>query len=214
MSELYKRKKARCKVILAIDPGKINFAFSILSKNKGLIKTGMFKHTIKDFSLKNPLNKQINSFIKECIKNFNKYPIKYVIAERYQIRGKFGGTQGASCESINLMLGIVAYLFRKRSKVYYITPALWKNYMYKTYDFPNKTSLTEVFGFYGLSKNFSTVPILEHQFDAVGIGVWAANKFWEKDLYRKCKKRLIQLWKRGKPTSALALKSYNKVKIK
>ena len=200
-------------MILALDPGKTHFAYAILSK-KGLVKTGMFKNTIKDLSLNDSLNKQIIRFINECKNYTNKYPIKYVVAERYQIRGKFGGTQGASCEVINLMLGIIAYLFRKRSNVYCITPALWKNYMYKTYDFPNKTSLTEVFGFYGLSKNFSTVPILEHQFDAVGIGVWAANKFWEVDLYRKCKKRLIQLWKRGKPTSALALKSYNKVKIK
>lgn len=199
-------------MILALDPGKTHFAYAILSK-KGLVKTGMIHNVIDTFSEDN-LTLQVIRFIREIKRLFFKYPIDIVVAERYQVRGKFGGMMGASCEYISYQLGIIGCLFKKKAKLYSITPALWKNYMYKTYDFPNKTSLTEVFGFYGLSKNFSTVPILEHQFDAVGIGVWAANKFWEVDLYRKCKKRLIQLWKRGKPTSALALKSYNKVKIK
>lgn len=200
-------------MILAFDPGKTHFAYAILSKKKGLIKTGMIHNVINDFS-KDNLTPQVIRFVREIRKVFFKYPIKIVIAERYQVRGKFGGMMGAVCEYLNYQLGIIGSLFRKRAKLYLITPALWKNYMYRTYDFPNKSSLTEVFGFHGLSKNFSTVPILEHQFDAVGIGVWGANKFWKVDLYKKCKKGLRKIWKKGKPTSKVALKSYNKVKIK
>jgi hypothetical protein len=200
-------------MILAIDPGKTHFAYAIISKKKGIVKTGMIRNVIDDFS-KDNLTLQVVRFVRELKRLFIKYPITIIVSERYQVRGRFGGMMGASCEYISYMAGIIGCLFRKRSRIYCITPALWKNYMYKTYDYPTKSSLTEVFGFYGLSKNFSTVPILEHQFDAVGIGVWAANKFWSLDLYKKCKKRLIKLWKKGKPTSKIALKSYNKVKLK
>lgn len=200
-------------MILALDPGKTHFAYAIISKKKGLVKTGMINNVIDDFS-KDNLTLQVIRFIRELRRLFFNYPITIVVAERYQVRGKFGGMMGAVAEYLNFMLGIVGALFRKRAKLYLITPALWKNYMYRTYDFPNKSPLTEVFGFYGLSKNFSTVPILEHQFDAVGIGVWAAKKFWDKDIHGKCKKRLRKLWKKGKPTSKVALKSYNKVKLK
>lgn len=200
-------------MILAIDPGKINFAYTILSKKKGIVKTGMIHHTITDFS-KDNLPLQVLRFSREVSKVIDKYPIKIIVAERYQVRGRFGGMMGAVAEYLNFMLGIISDMYKEKVKMYMITPALWKNYMYKTYGFPNKSPLTEVFGFYGLSKNFSTVPILEHQFDSVGIGVWASNKFWNKDLYNKCKKRLRKLWKKGKPTSKVALKSYNKVKIR
>ena len=200
-------------MILALDPGKTHFAYTILSKKKGIVKTGMINNVIDDFS-KDNLTLQVIRFIRELKRLFFKYPIDTIVAERYQVRGRFGGMMGASCEYISYQLGIIGCLFKKRAKLYLITPALWKNYMYKTYDYPNKTSLTEVFGFYGLSKNFSTVPILEHQFDSCGIGVWAANKFWNVDLYKKVRKRLIKLWKKGKPTSKQALKSYNKVRIK
>lgn len=200
-------------MILALDPGKTHFAYTILSKKKGIVKTGMIRNVIDTFSEDN-LTLQVLRFIREIKRLFLKYPIKIVVAERYQVRGRFGGMMGASCEYINFQLGLVSYLFRNKAKLYLITPALWKKYMYDKYDFPYKSSLTEVFGFYGLSKNFSTVPILEHQFDAVGIGVWAANKFWNVDLYKKCKKRLRKIWKKGKPTSKVALKSYNKVKVK
>lgn len=199
-------------MILALDPGKTHFAYTIISKKKGIVKTGMIHNVIDDFS-KDNLTLQVIRFVREIKRLFFTYPIKIVVAERYQVRGRFGGMMGASCEYISAMLGIISCLFKKRAKIYFITPALWKNYMYKTYDYPNKTSLTEVFGFYGLSKNFSTVPILEHQFDSCGIGVWAANKFWNVDLYKKVRKRLIKLWKKGKPTSKQALKSYNKVRI-
>ena len=200
-------------MILALDPGKTHFAYTILSKKKGIVKTGMIKNVIDDFS-KDNLTLQVLRFVREIKRLFFTYPINIIVMERYQVRGRFGGMMGASCEYISYMGGIIACLFRKRAKLYMITPALWKNYMYKTYDFPTKSSLTEVFGFYGLSKNFSTVPILEHQFDSCGIGVWAANKFWCIDLYSSCKRRLKKIWKKGKPTSKIALKSYNKVKIK
>ena len=51
-------------MILALDPGKTHFAYAILSKKKGLVKTGMIHNVIDDFS-KDNLTSQVIRFIRE-----------------------------------------------------------------------------------------------------------------------------------------------------
>ena len=50
-------------MILALDPGKTHFAYAILSK-KGLVKTGMIRNVIDDFS-KDNLTLQVVRFVRE-----------------------------------------------------------------------------------------------------------------------------------------------------
>ncbi len=200
-------------MLLSIDPGKTHFAYSIFNNNGKLLKLGMITSTISSFA-KDTFRSNQKNFIKELKDSCSEYTITNIVAERYQVRGgKFASMMGANAEFISFMLGVVSAVFRKKAKTTLISPALWKSYMYRTYDFPKKTDMPTVFGFNGLSKNFTTVPIKEHQFDSTGIGVWWFGSNKGIDIYKKSRATLIKLWRSGKPKSKAALRSYNKVSI-
>ena len=200
-------------MILCLDPGKDNFAFAVVSK-KGLISTGMFSNTINSFKEKEKL-KKVKAFSKEVLAILNKYRITDVIAERYLVRGG-QSKMGASCEFISFMLGYIGRICIKRKiKLHLVTPSVWKQFCIRTFEEKPKAPLTELFGFFGLSKNFSNVPIREHQFDAMGISLYWFNKCGVNvfRLRNKMCKKLMKIWKRNKPLAKRALRSYNKVKV-
>ena len=201
-------------MILCLDPGKDNFAFAIVSK-KGLIDTGMLNHTINSFKEKEKF-KKVKAFSREIVSILDSHKITDVIAERYLVRGG-QSKMGASCEFISFMLGYIERLCVKRKiKLHLVTPSVWKQFCIKTFKEKSKTPLTELFGFFGLSKNFSNVPIREHQFDAMGISLYWFSKS-KVDVFRlrnRICKRLLKTWKRNKPKDKRALRSYDKVSVK
>lgn len=200
--------------LLTLDPGKQFFAYSIFIGNK-LKKTGMLVNKIDSFKEKELTNK-VKLFSDEIESLLNSYPIEQIVAERYLVRsGLLASRTGGNCEFISFMLGVIARICKKRKiQLFLITPAVWKAFCYRQYGFDKKTSLTEVFGFYGLSKNFTTIPIKEHQFDTLGSACYWVWKNEKVDIYKKTKKKIVKLWKKGKPTNKVALKSYNKVVLK
>lgn len=199
-------------MLLACDPGKDHFAYSVVSDKNKLMCTGMLGFTISSFS-EAGINENIKEFSKKIKDIFTKWKIDTVVAERYLVRGS-NSKMGASCEFISFMLGIISDIcLRNKAEIYLITPAVWKGYCYKAYGFPKKTGLPEVFGFLHLSKNLSTIPILEHQFDSAGIALYWIAKTKKEDAYTRIKKKLVYLWNSNKPVSKVHLKSYNKVVI-
>lgn len=201
-------------MILCLDPGKDNFAYAVISK-KRLVDTGMFSNTINSFKEKEK-NKKVKAFNKEIVSLLNSYDITDIIAERYLVRGG-QSKNGASCEFISFSLGYIERLCKERGiKLHLITPSVWKNFCIRKFNEKSKTPLTEIFGFFNLSKNFSNVPIREHQFDAIGMSLYWFDKY-EIDVFklrRKICKRLVEIWERNKPTEKRLLRSYEKVKIK
>ena len=201
-------------MILCLDPGKDNFAYAVVSKKK-LVVTGMFSNTINSFTEKDKHNK-VKAFSKEIVRLLDKYKVTDVVAERYLVRAGQSKT-GASCEFISFSLGYIERLCKERKiELHLITPSVWKQFCIRTFKEKPQTPLTETFGFFNLSKNFSNVPIREHQFDAMGISLYWFSKS-DVDVFKLRKricKKLVKIWRENEPTEKRLLRSYSKVKIK
>lgn len=201
-------------MILCLDPGKDNFAYAVVSKKK-LVATGMFSNTINSFTEKDKHNK-VKAFSKEIVRLLDKYKVTDVVAERYLVRAGQSKT-GASCEFISFSLGYIERLCKERKiELHLITPSVWKQFCIRTFEEKPQTPLTETFGFFNLSKNFSNVPIREHQFDAMGISLYWFSKS-DVDVFKLRKricKKLVKIWRENEPTEKRLLRSYSKVKIK
>ena len=136
--------------VLAFDPGKNDFAFCFLVNNK-IKRVGMFMHTMKDMR-EQYFMFEVRGFIRESerfMKSLGK--LDYIVIEKYMSRPGKGG--GSVSESINVMIGLLAqWKIRFRRSFGYDTQA-------ERYGFP-------------VSKTSNTEPILDHEFDAIGIGQW------------------------------------------
>lgn len=158
------KSTVRC---LAFDPGVNNFACSIL---RGRLKHGklkfridgtcMIKHSIAEPKVY--LRSQATAFKKEFGSILRKYgPFDICIAERFQSRG-FGGN---TIENINMMLGIMATMFKGKD-MRIITAATWKN------AFNRQMDLKEC---YAERKHYDTIKT-DHEFDASMIGVYRMSQ--------------------------------------
>lgn len=121
-------KNGPCRVILSLDPGTSakSFAWAITSKTKKdketLVVSSMLRYPINDLT-ESSLAQQKLLFVKEMksiIKTFNPTDI---VAERYQVRGRF---MGAASEKISFMLGILSTLYPKID-YHLIIASQWKN---------------------------------------------------------------------------------------
>jgi hypothetical protein len=146
--------------ILSLDPGKQNFAFSIVTVDikTGLkfeiIETGMINHTITNVTT--DLKDQAKAFNKEVSAIIRKNKVDALIAERFMVRGRF---MGGSSEHINLMLG---RLLAINVETVYITAAQWKNAFNKVYC---------------LNDFYKEIPLPTHRIDAALIGLYGSHYF-------------------------------------
>jgi len=146
--------------VLSFDPGKINFSFSVSDVHletglKYRIKTtGMIENTVTD--LTGDIESQSRRFKREVQKIIKGYGADVLIAERFQVRGRF---MGGSAELINIMLGIMA---TSRIEKKFITAAQWKNSFNKVYD---------------LKKFYKEIPLVDHRIDAALIGIYGSSFF-------------------------------------
>ena len=152
------------KSLLALDPGKVNFGYSVLDwKDDGTYRVrdcGILKHTITE--LKRGLPKSTRKYGKEVSTLVNKYDIEVIIAERFVSRGLLGSLS----EYVNIMLGITSVYAKKDFLL--IIPATWKNRFNKKYPLKN---------FYRDSVN------TKHSIDATLIGVYYINTLCGKETY-------------------------------
>lgn len=150
--------------ILSGDPGKVNFALSILDvegPKLNFIGTRMFENPVP--TLAGDIAKSIQEFEKELKRLDKAYgPFDAVCFERFQSRGLKGNT----IECISLMLGLIArHYTSKKIPVMLITAAQWKNAFNKELDLK---------GLYASHKMTTKQFKKEiHEFDAALIGVYA-----------------------------------------
>jgi len=168
-------------VVLALDPGKDHFAWSIIDGTGRLLDTGMIRQPVKEFKFMF-FRRHALSYVKEIRELLSRHQYFAVVAERYQIRGM--GSVGEVCEFVNLMLGIVtAEVLRMPSPAPHLDfmPAgVWKNWLSTVMlGDPGLLEKTpDAFGYPFVTKQASTrkvrgvLPIKEHQFDSIGIGLW------------------------------------------
>lgn len=152
-------------VILSMDPGKVNFAWSVIEARRPfsvkLLATGMIHNTVKDLT-KN-LREQVITYSRELQEIIEEYQVNSLIMERFLSRG-MGGT---TIEVVNLMIGaalMTAQRTIKRQKL--ITAAQWKNAF-------NRVASLEKF-YEGASCNV-------HQADSIGIGLYGAASWLDEE---------------------------------
>lgn len=113
-------------IVLSLDPGTSNFAASVLriGEREGKLKVRCIGSTMVPCTIKKPAEagQEHQAFV-QWIRDVSRDhgPFDLVVAERFQSRGHKGNT----IESINMMLGILAYLYKDRLTLY--TASTWKN---------------------------------------------------------------------------------------
>lgn len=198
--------------VLAFDMGKTDMAWSWSYDNK-LIDVGMIHNTVND--LKSGIFlMQVRKFLLE-VKTLIKHaeethgPITDIVAERFTSRGGKGG--GSVGESINTMLGIMAaYCVRNNIYLELVLASTWKMYFKRKY---GKDTQAERYGF-AINKTSKKWPILDHEFDSVGIlqfriettslhgeDVFVKQKPYN-DYMKNFKKTLDMLWKKRESEKA------------
>jgi len=115
--------------IIALDPGKNNFAAAVMEDAK-ILET-CYIEPIK--SLKwDDFNKESEAFRKNYFNFLTKIDPDCVIAERFMARP--GVQQGAVGEYINIMLGVITTINASKGvPTHLVTSAQWKNYINSRY---------------------------------------------------------------------------------
>lgn len=197
--------------MLAMDPGKQYFAWSVVSGNE-VLGSGMLLNPVDTFS-EDELYGKTMLFSNEFVKLVSRFPqITDVVAERFMVRSTM---MGANCEYISYMLGYAFSVCTARGiRLHLVMPSTWKTYVARTFGLDTKLGLPEVFGFTGLSKNFVGIPVMEHQFDSFGIAVWSLSKLYGLDPWRLRRMAfdwLDSAWESGRPDDNVHIKSWLKV---
>jgi hypothetical protein len=117
-------------IILSVDPGKLNFAYSFMTPHGVLIKTGMLRHTMTDLKSVDAANSEIDGFLQE-IKELSKGAKLRLVFERFVPRGSryFGNLIEITCMKIGMMLAVI-----KANNDCITIPILassWKNFLNK-----------------------------------------------------------------------------------
>lgn len=147
--------------ILGIDPGKANFAASVVEVNFELpfnykiIEMVMVDSTIQD--LTGNVIARNEKFKKEIRKVVKRWKIDAIVAERYQNRGRMKGNTG---ELVSVMLGTV--LSMPVEDVTLITASQWKNEFNKHYN---------------LDDFYKEIDLVAHKVDATCIALYGAAQY-------------------------------------
>jgi hypothetical protein len=160
--------------ILALDPGKINFAFAVMEDVK-VLEAGYIK-CIKDLK-RDAFEAESKGFRNRYFTLLAKYEPDVVVAERFMARpGSNGGMVG---EYINIMLGVISTVNSSLNiPTELVTSASWKNYLNSRY------GRVET-----LKEHFPHLSV--HEADSLGIAVYAMEgKLDQKGKLLKRVKRL------------------------
>ena len=111
-------------MILCLDPGSVNFGYSILSMDGKIVDFGMLP------PVTNLKDEQVfNLELRRFIKNLPDYNPEYIVYERFIPRFV---TKGNTSEIINVLLGIIIqHYYRKNTKFISVTAATWKGFFKK-----------------------------------------------------------------------------------
>lgn len=149
--------------ILSGDPGKVNFALSVVDVTDGtltVLGTRMLQNPVR--TLKVDTREQVANFLEEIKEIDRMYgPFDGCAFERFQTRGICGDT----IESISLMLGVLSmWSLDHKIPIRLITASQWKNQINR------KVDLKALYKEHKLTSKKSVKAI--HEFDAMLIGVY------------------------------------------
>jgi hypothetical protein len=161
--------------IIALDPGKDNFAAAVMEDRK-VLET-RYLVPLKSL-LWSDFTGEVKTFRDSYFKFLSEIEPDCVLAERFMARP--GVQRGAVGEYINIMLGIVSVINASKGiPTHLVTSAQWKTYLAKRYG--------EVPRGKGMRKHFPHLSI--HEADALGIAVYAM----EGELGEQLLKRVARL---------------------
>ena len=169
-AEAFLRTKTLKKLrIVSFDPGVTNFAWSVLEVTRPfhvkLIATGMIDDTLKD--LTGSMLKNLAPFRGEVLEILEEYSVDHMIMERFQARGM----KGTTIELVNVMIGKLAAMWKKRSHRSFklVTAAQWKN------EWNRRSDLKEF---------YKKASCAVHQVDAIGIGMYGAAYWFDEEPFK------------------------------
>ena len=144
--------------IIALDPGKVNFAAAVMEDRK-VLET-RYLRPVKSL-LWDDFADEVKSFRDGYFKFLTEIEPDCVLAERYMARP--GVQHGAVGEYVNIMLGIIGVVNASKGvPTHLVTSAQWKN------------ALTARYGDMGTKGTRTFFPHLSvHESDALGIAVYA-----------------------------------------
>jgi hypothetical protein len=170
-------------LILAHDPGKTNFGFSLIRCGRTssgvaveVLRCGILEHTIASF---NRIEDQIAAFQEHSLNVLEREfgPIDVYVVERFQSRG----LKTSLLEIVNVGIGAMLHnLYTRTARVRLITTTAsgWKN----------SANL-----FFDLKGAYKRIRVTPHEFDATLIGIYAACKIYDIKPYNWLSNRKIGL---------------------
>lgn len=187
-------------MILAMDPGKANFAWAALKEDGTVVDTGMLKTPLA--SLEEPhLSRMARGYRLEVQALLAAHRPARIVVERYEQRQGPGakGQTGASGEYVNVMIG--ALLMIGQDPYIPVTPVPareWKAWLGRaTTGKQALESAASVFGIH-VTKAQTAVPITDHQADACGQGLWLLGRktqgYESKALIDRAKASMQDIW--------------------
>jgi Holliday junction resolvasome RuvABC endonuclease subunit len=149
-------------IVLALDPGKVNFGFAVVRKKPSKKATnlvcGRLGSSIDDIVCK--LEDQVAALVRRIEEKIDRFKPDIIICERYMTRR----VSGMNNELVNLAIGIVLGVAHQRKiSIHLVCAATWKNYMQRAYQ---NNYMGEV-----LAHSYS-----DHASDAIGMSVWYLDK--------------------------------------
>ena len=120
-----RKAKRKNTIIICIDPGKLNYGFSIMDTYGKVFKYGMISNTITILKGRK-FSKQKDAFLNEIKKTFNTDKYTILIIERFMNRGMLRGNTG---ECTLIMMGLLIGSIKGHTILF--TAAQWKNFFRK-----------------------------------------------------------------------------------
>lgn len=170
------------KTLLALDPGKTNFGYSVLcwldDHRYKVVKCGMLTNTVRD--LKGDVFGRIKAYDEEIGAIVSQYKVGSIVAERFVSRGLLGSLS----EYVNLMLGLTSKF--ATDDFCLIIPATWKNRFNKKYC---------------LKSFYKEASCTKHVVDATLIGIYYIDTIGKKEHYldfchKNRRNRILHLMKK------------------
>lgn len=151
-------------VILSFDPGKLNFAYSFISFNGEILRTGILPNILVDLKDPNHFTYDIKEFIKN-VKDLSDNKKIRVVFERFVPRGSrfLGNLVEITCLKIGILLSTL--IMENKVKITPILASSWKNFFKKHNLFINNDSAPE------------------HIFDAISIGFYYLLQYKKFDIF-------------------------------
>jgi hypothetical protein len=201
----------RTPCILACDPGKSDFGIAYVGLDGKIVDVGMVTNTLSDLTSLNFKMTSIRYLIE--IRKIMMRPdldIRGLVFERLTPRP--GRGSGAAAEFVNFMNGALwtTAVYLKIKNIRPVMPAQWKGWLARIAT--NERSLESAAAAFGYPQVKKVVrkkdpfPILDHSFDAAGLGLWFAahqeldlkhglDSAAQLKMFKTAKKSLDQIWK-------------------